>query len=139
MAVPATLAIVGPDDEGLGAELISSPAPWALRTACTSRASSTDPTGVRPWPPRTCGCSPRIPRTLGTRSSKPCGGRAFVITPGVNLSTSIQGRSRASLFDGSDSVANEIQLILDDPVLAKRISAAGREFAASYDWDVVAP
>lgn len=141
MAVPATLAIVGPDDEGLGAELMQLARTLGVADRVyftgvvngSDRCAALAAADVWVLPSDTENFGNAIVEALAA-------GVPVVITPGVNLSTSIDkaGAGRVCSTD-PDSVANEIQLILDDPVLAKRISAAGREFAASYDWDVVAP
>jgi glycosyltransferase involved in cell wall biosynthesis len=140
-APPTTLAIVGPDDEGLGAELtrLAGGLGVAERVFFTGVVNGTErhaalaAADVWVLPSDTENFGNAIVEAMAA-------GIPVVVTPGVNLSSSIEAGGAGRVCSTEpDSVAREIQLILDDPALAKQISSAGREFARRYDWDVVAP
>jgi glycosyltransferase involved in cell wall biosynthesis len=140
-APTATLAIVGPDDEGLGDGLMRLARTLGVgdRVVLTGVVSGTDrqaalgAADVWVLPSDTENFGNAIVEAMAA-------GLPVVVTPGINLAGNIEAAGAGRVCSTSpESVAQEISAILADPSLAARMSAAGREFAARYDWGVVGP
>jgi glycosyltransferase involved in cell wall biosynthesis len=137
----ATLAIVGPDDEGLGGELMTLAASLGV-------ADRVVLTGVVNGPDRHAALAaanvwvlPSDTENFGNAVIEAmAAGVPAVITPGVNLAAAIDAAG-AGLVCATEpaAIAAGIASILADPDAAERLAAGGRAFAARYDWAVVAP
>jgi glycosyltransferase involved in cell wall biosynthesis len=140
-APAAVLAIVGPDDEGLGRDLMR----LAKALGVADRVVLT---GVVNGPDRHAALAaadvwvlPSDTENFGNAVVEAmAAGVPSVITPGVNLSAEIDAAG-AGLVCATEpaAIATGIAAILDNPQLAEDMSAGGRAFAARYDWGAVAP
>ena len=137
----AVLAIVGPDDEGLGAGLMS----LASSLGVADRVMLT---GVVNGPDRHAALAaadvwalPSDTENFGNAVVEAmAAGVPTVITPGVNLAAEIDAAG-AGLVCATEpaAIAAGIDSILADAAVAESLSIGGRAFAARYDWAVVAP
>ena len=137
----AVLAIVGPDDEGLGRELaaLADELGVAERVCLTGvvngaeRQAALAAADVWVLPSDTENFGNAIVEAMAA-------GVPVVVTPGVNLADEIAATG-AGLVATTEpgAIAAQIGALLDDADMARRVAAAGRAFAARYDWSVVAP
>ncbi len=137
----AVLAIVGPDDEGLGRELaaLADELGVAERVYLTGvvngaeRQAALAAADVWVLPSDTENFGNAIVEAMAA-------GVPVVVTPGVNLADEIAAAG-AGLVATTEpgAIAAQIGALLDDADMARRVAAAGRAFAARYDWSVVAP
>jgi glycosyltransferase involved in cell wall biosynthesis len=135
------LAIVGPDDEGLGRGLmrLAEALGVADRVVLTGMVNGPDrhaalaAADVWVLPSDTENFGNAVVEAMAA-------GVPSVITPGVNLAAEIDAAG-AGLVCATEpaAIAAGIAAILDDPKLAEDLSAGGRSFAARYDWATVAP
>jgi len=135
------LAIVGPDDEGLGRDLdaLARDLGVADRVHLTGvvngaeRQAALAAADVWALPSDTENFGNAIVEAMAA-------GVPVVITPGVNLADEIAAAG-AGLVSATEpaAIAAQIGALLADADMAGRVAAAGRAFAARYDWSVVAP
>ena len=137
----AVLAIVGPDDEGLGRGLMSLAESLGVadRVVLTGVVNGADrhaalaAADVWVLPSDTENFGNAVVEAMAA-------GVPIVITPGVNLAAKIDAAG-AGLVCSTEpaAIATGIASILADARVAESLSAGGRAFAARYDWAIVAP
>jgi glycosyltransferase involved in cell wall biosynthesis len=137
----AVLAIVGPDDEGLGHGLMALAESLGVadRVVLTGVVNGADrhaalaAADVWVLPSDTENFGNAIVEAMAA-------GVPVVITPGVNLAAEIDAAG-AGLVCATEpaAIAAGIASILADVGVAESLSAGGRAFAARYDWAIVAP
>lgn len=137
----AHLAIVGPDDEGLRAQLEAQVARLELGERITF-------TGALYGEDRTDALAAADVWTLSSHSENfgiavveaMAAGAATVISPAVNLAPDVLAAEAGLVAEQRpEPFAAAVGSLLADPDQRARVAAAGREFVRRYDWSVVGP
>lgn len=137
----ARLAIVGPDDEGLTADLamLARQEGVSERMVFTGMLRGNDKldalAAADVWvlPSHTENFGNAVAEALAA-------GRATVISPGVNIAPEIAAAGAAVVVPlRVEAFAREIGALLRDEERRAALGERAREFARRYDWDVVGP
>ena len=140
--VPACrLAIVGPDDEGLTAELVAlarreGVAERVVFTGMLSGVEKLDAlaaAGVWALPSHTENFGNAVVEALAA-------GRATVISPAVNIAPEIAASGAGIVAPlSAEAFGAEIAALLRDDARREALVVRAREFARRYDWSIVGP
>jgi glycosyltransferase involved in cell wall biosynthesis len=140
--VPACrLAIVGPDDEGLTAELVAlarreGVAERVVFTGMLSGVEKLDAlaaAGVWALPSHTENFGNAVVEALAA-------GRATVISPAVNIAPEIAASGAGIVAPlRAEAFGAEIAALLRDDARREALVVRAREFARRYDWSIVGP
>ena len=140
--VPACrLAIVGPDDEGLTAELVAlarreGVAERIVFTGMLSGVEKLDAlaaAGVWALPSHTENFGNAVVEALAA-------GRATVISPAVNIAPEIAASGAGIVAPlSAEAFGAEIAALLRDDARREALVVRAREFARRYDWSIVGP
>jgi glycosyltransferase involved in cell wall biosynthesis len=136
----ALLVIVGPDDEGLGAELSASASELAVGSRVRFTGALAGDDKLEALAAADLWCSTSQFESFGLAAVEAlAAGRPALISDGVQIADEI-GAARAALVTPSspDPVATGIRRLLRDAPLRRRLSENGRLFAREFDWASIA-
>ncbi len=137
----AQLAVVGPDDEGLRAQLEAQVAALSLGQQVTF-------TGALYGEDRTDALAAADVWALSSHSENfgiavveaMAAGAATVISPAVNLAPDVVAADAGLVAEQRpEPFAAALGTLLDDPARRAELAARGRSFVRRYDWSVVGP
>jgi glycosyltransferase involved in cell wall biosynthesis len=136
----ALLVIVGPDDEGLGAELSASASELAVGSRVRFTGALAGDDKLEALAAADLWCSTSQFESFGLAAVEAlAAGRPALISDGVQIADEIGAAGAALVTPSSpDPVATGIRRLLRDAPLRHRLSENGRLFAREFDWASIA-
>lgn len=137
----AVLAIVGPDDEGLRADLERLAVELGAHQSVFFTGMVSGPERAQALAAADVWVLPSDTENFGNAVVEAmAAGVPVVVSPGVNLSQDIEAAGAGRVCRPDPTIlAKEIHALLSDPSARRQIGARGRDFARRFDWSVVAP